>query len=173
MQNQTIIRIETQLGTIRIQLEPIKAELTTQNFLQYVQRNAYQNSSFYRVVHSKNQDQQNIKIDVIQGGLGMNSHPQKQKPIRHQTTLETGLKHVNGTISMSRLEPGSAHSEFFICIGDQPELDYGGKRNPDGQGFAAFGQVIEGFEIILEIQQQPETQQMLLEPIKIHSITLE
>ena len=74
---------------------------------------------------------------------------------------------------MSRLEPGSAHSEFFICIDDQPELDYGGQRNPDGQGFAAFGQVIEGFEIILEIQKQPEQNQMLLEPIKIHTMTLE
>jgi peptidyl-prolyl cis-trans isomerase A (cyclophilin A) len=74
---------------------------------------------------------------------------------------------------MSRLEPGSAHSEFFICIGDQPELDYGGKRNPDGQGFAAFGQTIEGFDVIKGIQMQPESEQMLLAPVKIHSISLE
>jgi peptidyl-prolyl cis-trans isomerase A (cyclophilin A) len=168
-----IVCIQTELGNIRLQLETEKANLTAQNFLGYITRGDFTNSYFYRVVHQKNQDHQAIKIAVIQGGLGMNSHPKKGATIAHQTTLETGIKHLNGTISMSRLEPGSAHSEFFICIGDQPELDYGGQRNPDGQGFAAFGQTIEGFEIILEIQQQPEQNQMLLEPIKIHSITLE
>ena len=168
-----IVRLQTELGIIRVELETEKAELTAQNFLGYVTRGDFNNSHFYRVVHEQNQDHQTVKIAVIQGGLGMNNHPKKGATIAHQTTLETGLKHLNGTISMSRLEPGSAHSEFFICIGDQPELDYGGKRNPDGQGFAAFGQTIEGFDVILEIQKQPENGQMLLVPIKIHSISLE
>ena len=168
-----IVSLQTELGVIRVELETEKAELTVQNFLSYVTRGDFNNSYFYRVVHEQNQDHQPVKISVIQGGLGMNAHPKKGATIAHQTTLETGLKHVNGTISMSRLEPGSAHSEFFICIGDQPELDYGGQRNPDGQGFAAFGQTVEGFEVILEIQQQPERGQMLLAPVKIHRISLE
>lgn len=168
-----IVCIQTELGVIRVELEIGKAKLTAQNFLGYVTRGDFNNSYFYRVVHEENQDHQPVKIAVIQGGLGMNTHPKKGATISHQTTLETGLKHINGTISMRRLEPGSAHSEFFICIGDQPELDYGGQRNPDGQGFAAFGQTIEGFEVILEIQKQPENGQMLLAPVKIHSISLE
>lgn len=168
-----IVCLQTELGVIRLELEIEKAALTAQNFLGYVTRGDFENCQFYRVVHEQNQNHQPVKISVIQGGLGMNAHPKKGSSIAHQTTLETGLKHLNGTISMSRLEPGSAHSEFFICVGDQPELDYGGKRNPDGQGFAAFGQTIEGFDVILEIQKQPENGQMLITPIKIHNITLE
>ncbi len=168
-----IIRIETELGVIRVELETERAALTAKNFLNYVNQEDFSNSSFYRVVHEKNQDHQAIKIAVVQGGLGMNSHPKKATPIEHQTTLETGLKHINGTISMSRLEPGSAHSEFFICIGDQPELDYGGQRNPDGQGFAAFGQTLEGFEVLQKILYQPDVNQMLVKPVRIHAVKLE
>ncbi len=173
MQNLPIICIQTALGLIRVQLETTRAGLTAQNFLHYLQTGAFDNSSFYRVVHERNQDHQPVKIAVIQGGLGMTHHPKKLAQIQHQTTLETGLKHLNGTISMSRLEPGTAHSEFFLCIGDQPELDYGGQRNPDGQGFAAFGQTFEGFEVLRQIQQQPEKNQMLLEPVVIQKIFLE
>ncbi|GAB1451395.1 hypothetical protein MASR2M47_14510 [Draconibacterium sp.] len=74
---------------------------------------------------------------------------------------------MDGTISMARTEPGTASTEFFICIGDQPELDFEGKRNPDGQGFAAFGKVIEGMDVVLKIQTQKDTNQFLVEPVKI------
>jgi peptidyl-prolyl cis-trans isomerase A (cyclophilin A) len=76
-------------------------------------------------------------------------------PIQQETTAQTGLKHLDGTISMARLEPGSATSEFFICVGDQPELDFGGKRYADGQGFAAFGRVTQGMEVVRAIQALP------------------
>ncbi len=168
-----IVRFETQLGIIRVELEIEKAKLTAQNFLWYLEQGYYQGASFYRTVHPQNQPNQTIKIDVIQGGLGMEHHPHKAPPIPHQTTLETGLKHLNGTISMSRLAPGSANSEFFFCIGDQPELDYGGQRNPDLQGFAAFGQTVEGFEVLQKIWQQPEENQWLLEPVLIQQVLLE
>ena len=81
----------------------------------------------------------------------------------------TNILHKNGTISMARLEPGTASSEFFICINDQPELDYGGKRNPDGQGFAEFGQVIKGMEIVKKIQMMDSIDQILMVsiPVKI------
>lgn len=169
----SIVCIQTELGVIRVQLELEKAALTTQNFLQYVQSGTYTKASFYRTVHAANQAEQAVKIDVVQGGLGMADHPQKRDPLAHQTTLETGLKHLNGTISMSRLEPGTANAEFFICLGDQPELDYGGRRNPDGQGFAAFGQTITGFDVLAAIHRQPEANQFLLAPVLIENIRLE
>ena len=90
------------------------------------------------------------------------------QPIKHETTNITGLSHKNGTISMARLDPGTASSEFFICINEQPELDYGGKRNPDGQGFAAFGQVIKGMHIVKNIQKLDSKNQILEKIIPIH-----
>jgi peptidyl-prolyl cis-trans isomerase A (cyclophilin A) len=93
-------------------------------------------------------------------------------PIAHETTTQTGILHKDGVISMARLEPGTATSEFFICVGDQPELDFGGKRNPDGQGFAAFGRVIKGMEVVRRIQQQPDKKQFLDPVIKITQFKL-
>ena len=90
--------------------------------------------------------------------------------IIHETTRQTGLKHLNGTISMARNEPGTASTEIFICINNQPELDFGGKRNPDGQGFAAFGQVTDGMDVVLKIQQEPNEGQYLSKPVKIYSV---
>ena len=88
-------------------------------------------------------------------------------PIPLERTSKTGLRHVDGTISMARDGPETATSEFFICIGDQPELDFGGRRNPDGQGFAAFGRVTAGMEVVRRIQQSPAREQRLDPPITI------
>ncbi len=93
-------------------------------------------------------------------------------PIKLETTKQTGLHHLNGTLSMARDKPNSATSEFFICIGNQPSLDYGGKRNPDGQGFAAFGRVIKGMDVVKEIQEQPSEHQVLKPQIKIDTVYL-
>jgi peptidyl-prolyl cis-trans isomerase A (cyclophilin A) len=115
-----------------------------------------------------NQPNNLIKIEVIQGGL-----LGKEKdfpPIPLERTSVTGLKHLDGTISMARTEPDSATSSFFFCINDQPELDFGGKRNPDGQGFAAFGKVLSGMDVVRKIQQQPADGQTLKPPIKIISV---
>ena len=91
-------------------------------------------------------------------------------PIEHEITEKTGIIHENGTISMARLEPGTASSEFFICINDQPELDFGGRRNPDGQGFAAFGKVTSGMNVVKKIQVMPVNGQLLEKIVKIISI---
>ena len=91
-------------------------------------------------------------------------------PIIHETTKETGVLHTDGTISYARNEPGTATLEFFICIGDQPELDYGGRRNPDRQGFAAFGRVIKGMDVVQKIHEQPAEGQMLNPKIEIFNI---
>ena len=107
---------------------------------------------------------------MIQGGLEIDKHPMELPPIHHETTNKTGIKHEDGTLSMARLEPGTASSEIFICINDHPELNLGGKRNPDGQGFAAFGKVVSGMDIVRQIQSKPEKEQMLVKPVKVNSI---
>lgn len=164
-----MITLTTPLGEIKAELFSKNAPITVNNFLSYLSQNRYDEAHFYRVVHLKNQPENEIKIEVIQGGLGLEKHPMRLTSIKHETTNKTGIKHKNGTLSMARLDPGTASSEFFICINDQPELDYGGKRNPDGQGFAAFGKVIEGLDIVKIIQNKKSNNQILNDiiPIKI------
>ena len=164
------ILMTTEIGTIKIELLPNQAPITVKNFLQYIDEDRYSDFTFYRVVNMRNQNSDSVKIEVIQGGLGFNKHLDVLPPISHETTNITNLKHLNGTISMARNEPGTASSEIFICINDQPELDYNGSRNPDGLGFAAFGMVKSGMDIIKKIQQSPSNGQMLNKPIRVKSI---
>ena len=166
-----VINMETSFGLIQIELYPDKAPITVANFLQYVDEARYGELHFYRVVHIGNQPANKIKIEVIQGGLEIDKHPMELPPIHHETTNKTGIKHEDGTLSMARLEPGTASSEIFICINDQPELNFGGKRNPDGQGFAAFGKVVSGMDIVRQVQSKPEKEQMLVKPVIVNSIT--
>src|SRR5258708_9982450 len=91
--------------------------------------------------------------------------------IKLERTRDTKLAHKNGTISMARDGPDTATSDFFICIGDQPSLDHGGKRNPDGQGFAAFGSVINGMDVVKRIQAAPAAEQKLMPTIKILEVS--
>jgi peptidyl-prolyl cis-trans isomerase A (cyclophilin A) len=117
-----------------------------------------------------NQPNDAIKIEVIQGGLGYRPSELRLPAIAHETTEKTGILHKNGVISMARSNPGTASSEFFICVNDQPDLDFGGKRNPDGQGFAAFGKVIKGMDVVKKIQTQASERQRLTAVVKIHTI---
>ena len=161
------VKLSTPLGEIVLEIDTLNAPVTANNFLNHVEIGTYKNAVFYRAVRMNNQPQNDIKIEVIQGGVFVKVRFEKIETIRHETTKETGLKHLNGTISMARAETGTASTEFFICIGDQPELDFGGKRNPDGQGFAAFGKVVKGMDVVRKIQQQKDENQTLLEPVKI------
>jgi len=136
-----------------------------------VDEERFPDARFYRVVRMDNQPNNMVKIEVIQGGLKEDHHPQMLPPIPHESTEQTGLHHEDGTISMARNEPGTATSEFFICVGAQPELDFGGKRNPDGAGFAAFGKVIEGMEVVRVIHQSPAQEQHLEPNIRITKIS--
>lgn len=163
------VTIKTEYGDIIVELYPDKAPATVSNFLKYVDSMLYRNTSFYRVVRMDNQLRDSIKIEVIQGGRQKDEN-KGFPPIRHETTSETGIKHLNGVISMARSVPGSATSEFFICIGDQPELDYGGMRNKDGQGFAAFGIVIKGMDVVNRIHGISASGQYLEKPVKIFNI---
>ena len=111
-----------------------------------------------------------VAIEVIQGGVNPEGSTPSQVPIALERTRDTGLSHTDGTISMARRSVDSAVSDFFICVNDQPELDYGGVRNEDGQGFAAFGQVVEGMDVVRAIQVQPADGQSLTPPVEIRSI---
>jgi peptidyl-prolyl cis-trans isomerase A (cyclophilin A) len=160
------VRLHTSFGDIDLEVYSDKAPITAANFLRYVDEGRYKNAQFYRVVTPQNQVNNPVKIEVIQGGLGFaDEHPLALPAIAHETTQQTGLLHRDGVVSMARDKPGSASSEIFICIGDQPELDFGGKRNPDGQGFAAFARVTKGMDVVKKIQQGAEQEQMLAQPI--------
>lgn len=161
------VKMETSIGNILIEVDTIHAPVTAKNFLKLVKSGVMDDAVFYRVVRTDNQPNNKVKIEVIQGGLFTDEKIAKYKPIQHETTQMTGLKHLNGTISMARDKPGTASTEFFICIGDQPELDFGGKRNPDGQGFAAFGKVFSGMNVVRKIQKKKDNNQYLAKPVEI------
>ena len=170
--NDTVyVDMYTDIGIIKLEINLNKAPITARNFLRYIDENRYSDFHFYRTVTNKNQPNNKIKIEVIQGGLGL-GHSSSLHPIVHETTSITGLKHKNGTISMARLEPGSASSEIFICINDQPELDHSGNRNPDGEGFAAFGKVISGMEVVRTIHSLPNENQLITNVIKVNSFKI-
>lgn len=166
-----LVEIETEFGPIRISLEQGKAPRTVTNFLRYVDGGHYRDGSFYRTVTRENQPDDSVRIEVIQGGADtLRSGVETFPPIAMESTRETGLRHEDGTISMARREPDSATHIFFITIGEQPELDHGGARNPDGMGFAAFGRVVDGMEVVREIQNRGADGQLLETPVRILDI---
>jgi len=167
------VLIQTSLGAIKVEIYEKKAPITAPNFLRYVDERAFQGASFYRTVTMDNQPNNNVKIEVIQGGLGAMAEGRERShdPIPHETTDQTGILHKDGVLSMARTAPGTVTTEFFICIGDQPALDFGGTRNPDGQGFATFGRVVEGMDVVRQIQQQPAEGQRITPVVEIINIT--
>ena len=169
------VTMTTSRGDIEVELYAVQAPITVANFLQLIDGGHFDGATFYRAVSPAN-DNGSPVISVIQGGLGDAASP--FPPIAHESTAQTGLSHVDGTISMARSAPGTATSEFFICIGDQPALDFGAARNLDAQGFAAFGRVVSGMDVVRAIHNSPAgaatedeyTQgQMLDNPVEIYS----
>jgi peptidyl-prolyl cis-trans isomerase A (cyclophilin A) len=147
------IVMATDEGSIEIELYTEAAPITAGNFLKLTDNGDLDGGSFYRVVTYEN-DRGAPKIEVIQGGRG-NAAAGEIEAIDHENTDRTGILHTDGVISMARDGVGTATSEFFICIGDQPGLDYGQSRNADGQGFAAFGKVVSGMDVVRRIQGLP------------------
>jgi peptidyl-prolyl cis-trans isomerase A (cyclophilin A) len=161
--------ITTPLGEIEVEVDSIHAPITAANFLRYVDLGFYRIGRFHRTVRQDNQPSNRIKIAVIQAGL----EPLKVEefpPIPLERTNVTGLRHEDGTISMARDGPNTATADFFICIGEQPALDFGGERNPDGQGFAAFGRVVRGMNVVRKIQRAPARDQTLSPVIPMLSV---
>ena len=149
-----LVRVEFQTGqgTIKFALEAVKAPLTTANFLKYIDAGRYTGSTIYRAVKAS----ANPLIGLLQGGAKFDpAHP--IPPVAHESTSQTGLRHHDGTLSLARREPGSGTSDFFICVGEASYLDADPKASGDNLGFAAFGQVIEGMDLVRKMLDLPKT----------------
>jgi peptidyl-prolyl cis-trans isomerase A (cyclophilin A) len=177
-----LVTLETEFGDIVIEVMIDRAPISGDDFLTYVERGLYEGEGFYRVVRANDNDNGSPKIDVIQGGLI--DWEQGLPYIAHETTEMTGIKHTDGTMSLARDEPGTGSAAYFVIVlGDQPGLDYGGSRNPDMQGFATFGRVVNGMDVVRKIHSVPADRfveeegytggQILKEPVQIISARID
>jgi peptidyl-prolyl cis-trans isomerase A (cyclophilin A) len=168
-----IVVFETEKGAIEIEVDPVHAPLSAANFLKYVDGRFYDGGTINRAVRPDNTTRHDVEIQVIQFQIDRERRREQFPPIPLERTSATGLKHVNGAVSMARAAPDTATASFSIVIGDQPEMDFRGKRNPDGQGFAVFGRVVKGMDVVRTIQASPTGQrgaygsETLDPPIKI------
>lgn len=151
-QQSVRVSMTTSLGDIEVEVYPERAPITANHFLRLVDGAHLDGGTFYRAVSPEN-DNGSPPISVIQGGIGERAAP--FPPIAHESTETTGLRHLDGSISMARAAVGTATTEFFICIGDQPALDFGAARNSDKQGFAVFGRVVRGMDVVRAIHAAP------------------
>jgi peptidyl-prolyl cis-trans isomerase A (cyclophilin A) len=173
------VLVQTELGDIVVEVDQAKAPNTAANFLKYVDAGHYNGGTWHRTVKMDNQPESPVKIEVIQAGVNPEFAKSGFPPIALERTTVTGIQHKDGVISMARGMPDSATSGWFICINDQPSLDFGGARNPDGQGFAAFGRVVKGMDVVRKIQNAPSSTdrttnteaQRLTPPIKILKVS--
>jgi peptidyl-prolyl cis-trans isomerase A (cyclophilin A) len=164
-----LVRLTTAVGEIDLEVDLARAPATAANFLRCVEAGLYDGGRFHRTVRPDTEARKDVPIQVIQAGIAPGKENREVPPIALERTSVTGLRHVDGTVSMARSAPDSATSDFFICIGDQPSLDFGGARNSDGQGFAAFGRVARGGDVARRIQAAPANGQALSPPVAILS----
>lgn len=156
-----IVVLETEYGAITLEIDVRRAPNTGANFLRYVRAGFYDGGEFHRAVRPDNEPRTDAPIQIVQARINPTRANAEFPPIAIEPTSTTGLTHRNGTVSMARdvtataPGPDTATSWFFITIGDQPVLDFGGGRSPDGQGFAAFGRVVEGMDVVKRIQMSP------------------
>ncbi len=165
-------RVETDAGAFVVEVDPDVAPVTVANYLAHVDGGLLDGGAVYRVVTLANQGPETRhRIEVVQWGMNRpDNQPPALPPIPHETTRQTGLRHLDGTVSMARAQPGTATAEFFVCIGEQPALDFGGGRNPDGLGFAAFGRVVEGMDVVRALHARGEADQYLAQPVRVRSV---
>lgn len=166
------VLIQTGFGDIELELYPGKAPKTVSAFLASIDSGIYTESSFYRVLKAEELPTDH-NTGIIQGGIWKRA-PEKSgtiKAISHESTQLTGLSHTDGTISMARQDTGTAKTEYFICIGDQSSLDAGRRGTADGQGYAAFGRVFKGMDIVRKIQGQKSNGDAFIKDISIQGIT--
>lgn len=168
------VAMATEMGTITLDLDGKQAPVSTRNFLRYVDGKRFDGIVFYRVMRLAWGDQPN---GLIQAGL--RGDPKRVlPPIAHESTTQTGLKHVAGAISMARLGPGTATADFSILVSDIPGLDAG--QNPgDPDGYAVFGKIVEGMDVARKIYDVPLSPtagsgvlkgQMIEKPVKILTV---
>jgi peptidyl-prolyl cis-trans isomerase A (cyclophilin A) len=167
------VLMETEAGEIEMEIDITRAPITAGNFLKYVHAGLYDGGRFHRTVtlNPDNQPKNTVKIEVIQAAANAARRNEFLPAIPLERTNVTGIKHLDGMLSMARSGPDSARDSFFICIGDQPSLDYGGARQPDGQGFAAFGRVVRGMDVVKKIHASRAEEQTLAPSIRILRMT--
>lgn len=160
----------TAAGDMTIAVDRARARASAAYFLSAVQAGSFDGTSFYRIATRTNQEPgQPADIEIVQGG-----QPQPEMPVApsipHESTRQTGLRHWRGTISLSRFAPGAVYGGFFLCASDQPALDFGGARQPDGQGFAAFGAIVEGLDVLDRLFARAEDRELLRSEIPIYRV---
>jgi peptidyl-prolyl cis-trans isomerase A (cyclophilin A) len=166
--DRPLVLLRTERGDITIEVNTDRAPLTAANFLRYVDAGLYDGTVFHRAVTKASPRNQAVSIEVIQGGQV--EAAREFPPLPLERTSQTGLRHEDGAVSMARSGPDTATSSFFICLGPQPELDFGGRRNADGQGFAVFGRVTSGMDVVRRIHAAPvDAREQLIPPVKILS----
>ncbi|GGB13011.1 peptidylprolyl isomerase [Puia dinghuensis] len=169
------VLIQTSAGDIEVELYRRQAPKTAGAFLSYVDSGFYKNGSFYRVLNEDNQVTGAPISQLIQGGIWKTNHSKaiSLPGVPHEATRETHILHKDGVISLARDKPGTGTTEFFICVGDQPGFDFGGENNPDGQGYAAFGKVVKGMDVVRTLYARPESNQAFTQQIRIYNIVRE
>jgi peptidyl-prolyl cis-trans isomerase A (cyclophilin A) len=169
---EAVVTMETESGDIEITVDLLHAPRTGCNFLKYVTAGTYDGGNFGRTVRPDNQQTTEVPISVIQGYPNAKRNPDGFGALALERTRDTGLLHLDGTVSMARAAQDDATSQFFICIGKQPELDYGGRRHPDRQGFAAFAKVSHGMDVVRRIHASRAQGESLAPSILIRSARL-
>jgi peptidyl-prolyl cis-trans isomerase A (cyclophilin A) len=154
-QTNPLVVFQTEKGNITIEVDAVRAPLTAANFLKYVDGGFYDGGTINRAVRPDNTVRRDVEIQVIQFQIARARQRERFPPVPLERTTVTGLKHVNGAVSMARAGPDTATGSFSIVIGDQPDMDFAGKRNPDGQGFAVFGRVVRGMEVVKAVHLSP------------------
>lgn len=164
--------LELPFGEIGIELFADAAPQTCAYFAELARLGALDGSAFYRIVHPDNASfRMENPIEVVQGGLTSDA-AQPLPAVPHESTSDTGLSHLQWTVSTAREAPGATYGSFFICLRDEPKLDFGGARHPDGQGFAAFGRVVDGHETVLGVVERRESSEFLASPVPITRVRL-
>lgn len=162
-ENTIPIRITTELGVIDAELYPDRAPITVANFLANIDAGLYRDGHIYRALSHPSGPLDALAL--IQGGKNIASDT--RPPIAHETTTVSGLSHTEGVLSMARLAPGTASSEFFICVGDNTGLD-ASKTDAERPGFAAFGKVTDGMDIVRHILSLPVGNRAASDPLVMH-----
>ncbi|MEN9569815.1 MAG: hypothetical protein RL172_1046 [Bacteroidota bacterium] len=166
------ITIYTSMGDIEAELYPDKAPQTVASFISYINKGFFNNAAFYRVVLLEGATPA-LNTGVVQGGVWQNPTAQNVPGIPHESTDASKLTHTDGTLSLARTTPGTASTEFFICVGDQTQYDFGNNGVGDKQGYSAFGKITRGMDIVRKIHSLPANGDQLLEKITIYKITLQ
>lgn len=164
------LKVQTDRGDLIIQLDSENAPATTAYFMDCAQRGIFNNTRVFRIVTEANASmRQDARIEVVQFGVEVQG-PDECTELMHEPTNLTGLSHKKWTVSAARFGVGQNYPSFFVCMRDEPVLDYGGTRHPDGDGFAAFGEVVDGFRVAEIIHGLSEPQETLEKEIKIMSV---